>query len=41
MSNVQVVQEMVDLIVGQRAYEIDSKVIKAGDEMLQQTASLR
>ena len=41
MSNVSVVQEMVDLIVGQRAYDINSRVIKAADEMLQQTASLR
>lgn len=41
MSNVKVVEEMVDLIVGQRAYEIDARVIKAADEMLQQTASLR
>ncbi len=41
MSNVKVVEEMVDLIVGQRAYDINSRVIKAADEMLQQTASLR
>jgi flagellar basal-body rod protein FlgG len=40
MSNVQVVNEMVDLIVGQRAYDINSRVIKAADDMLQQTASL-
>jgi flagellar basal-body rod protein FlgG len=41
MSNVKVVDEMVDLIVGQRAYEIDARVIKAADEMLLETARLR
>ena len=34
-SNVSVVEEMVNMIVGQRAYEVNSKVIKAADEMLQ------
>lgn len=34
-SNVNVVEEMVNMIVGQRAYEANSKVIKASDEMLQ------
>jgi flagellar basal-body rod protein FlgG len=41
MSNVNVVEEMIDLISGQRAYEINSRVIKAADEMLAQTATLR
>lgn len=41
LSNVKVVQEMIDLITGQRAYEMNSRVIKAGDEMLQHTANLR
>ena len=41
MSNVKVVDEMVDMIVAQRAYEIDSRVIKAADEMLGQTTQLR
>ena len=40
-SNVQVVEEMIDLIAAQRAYEINSRVIRASDEMLQQTAQLR
>jgi flagellar basal-body rod protein FlgG len=40
-SNVQVVQEMIDLIAGQRAYDINSRVIKAADEMMQETAALR
>jgi flagellar basal-body rod protein FlgG len=34
-SNINVVEEMVAMIVGQRAYEANSKVIKASDEMLQ------
>ena len=40
-SNVQVVDEMVNLIVAQRAYEMNSKAITASDEMLQQANSLR
>jgi len=34
-SNVSVVEEMVNMIAGQRAYEINSKVVKTADEMLQ------
>jgi flagellar basal-body rod protein FlgG len=33
-SNVEVVDELVDLITSQRAYEINSRAIKAADEML-------
>jgi len=33
-SNVQVVQEMVNMIMAQRAYEINSKAIQTSDEML-------
>jgi flagellar basal-body rod protein FlgG len=40
-SNVQAVNEMVDLIVAQRAYEMNSKSITAADEMLQQANNLR
>ena len=40
-SNVNVVTEMIDLIAGQRAYEVNTRVIKAADEMLGQTANLR
>ncbi|WP_027338782.1 flagellar basal-body rod protein FlgG [Halonatronum saccharophilum] len=40
-SNVQVVEEMVDMIAAQRAYEINSKSIQASDEMLQQANTLR
>ncbi|MEN6565477.1 MAG: flagellar basal-body rod protein FlgG [Veillonellales bacterium] len=41
MSNVQVVEEMVNMIVAQRAYEIDSKAITAADDMLSQAAQLK
>lgn len=40
-SNVQAIDEMVDLIVAQRAYEMNSKVITATDEMMQQANNLR
>jgi len=35
MSNVNVVEEMINMIVSQRAYEINSKAVTASDEMLQ------
>lgn len=35
-SNVSVVEEMVNMILGQRAYEANSRVVKAADEMLSQ-----
>lgn len=41
MSNVKVVEEMIELIVGQRAYEANSRVIKAADDMLRATANLK
>ena len=41
MSNVQVVDEMINMIVAQRAYEINSKVIQTGDEMTQIANNLR
>jgi flagellar basal-body rod protein FlgG len=41
ISNVSVVEEMVNLITGQRAYEINSRAIQAADEMLQTAANLR
>ncbi|MDR0947950.1 MAG: flagellar hook-basal body protein [Lachnospiraceae bacterium] len=40
-SNVQVADEMVNMIVTQRAYELNSKAITASDEMLQQANNLR
>ena len=39
-SNVSVVEEMVTMILSQRAYEANSKVVKASDEMLQQVNAL-
>ncbi len=41
MSNVSVAEEMVNMIVGQRAYEINSKAVQAADEMLQTANNLR
>lgn len=41
LSNVKVVEEMIDLISGQRAYEVNARVIKAADEMLQQAVAVR
>jgi flagellar basal-body rod protein FlgG len=40
-SNVDVVEEMVGLISAQRAYEIDTKVVSAADQMLQSVTQLR
>ena len=40
-SNVQVVDEMVNMIVAQRAYEMNSKVIQASDDMMSQANQLR
>jgi flagellar basal-body rod protein FlgG len=40
-SNVSVVEEMVQLIIGQRAYEINSKVVQTCDEMLQTANNIR
>jgi flagellar basal-body rod protein FlgG len=39
-SNVSVVDEFVNLIVSQRAYEANSKVVKASDEMYQEINNL-
>ncbi len=41
MSNVKVVEEMVNLILAQRAYEVNSKAVQAADEMMQQSNNLR
>lgn len=41
MSNVNAVNEISDLIAAQRAYEMNSRVIKAADEMLSATSNLR
>jgi len=39
-SNVNIMEEMVNMIAGQRAYEVNSKAIKTADEMLQMTSGL-
>ncbi len=41
MSNVQVVEEMVNMIVAQRAYEMNSKAITTSDAMLETAANLK
>jgi flagellar basal-body rod protein FlgG len=41
MSNVKVVEEMVNLILAQRAYEANSKAVHAADEMLQESNNLK
>ena len=41
MSNVQVTEEMVKMIIAQRAYEVNSKAIQTSDEMLGIASSLR
>lgn len=40
-SNVNIVDEMVNMITAQRAYETNSKVIQASDQMLQSINNLR
>jgi flagellar basal-body rod protein FlgG len=39
-SNVSVVEEFINLIVSQRAYEANAKVVRAADEMFQQANNL-
>lgn len=41
MSNVQVVEEMVNMIVAQRAYEVNSKAVTTSDEMLETANNLK
>ncbi|MFL5262361.1 MAG: flagellar basal-body rod protein FlgG [Anaeromyxobacteraceae bacterium] len=40
-ANVKAVEEMIDMISTQRAYELNSKVIQSADQMLQRLTSLR
>jgi flagellar basal-body rod protein FlgG len=40
-ANVKAVEEMIDMITTQRAYEMNSKVIQTADQMLQKLTSLR
>ena len=39
-SNVSVVEEMVNMIVAQRAYEVNSKAVRVADDMLSQINNL-
>jgi len=41
LSNVKVVEEMVNLILAQRAYEVNSKAVQAADEMMQQSNNMK
>ena len=41
MSNVSVVEEMVNLISAQRAYETNSRTVQTGDEMLQTANNMK
>jgi flagellar basal-body rod protein FlgG len=41
MSNVKVVEEMVNMIIAQRAYEVNAKAIQTADEMLNIANNLR
>ncbi len=41
MSNVSVVDEMVNMIIGQRAYEANSKAIQTSDSMLQMANNVK
>jgi flagellar basal-body rod protein FlgG len=40
-SNVQVVEEMVNMIQAQRAYEVNSKAIQTSDQMMQMANNMR
>jgi len=40
-SNVNIAEELVKMIVGQRAYEINSKAVQTADEMLQMANNMR
>jgi flagellar basal-body rod protein FlgG len=40
-ANVEAVEELIDLIKTQRAFEMNSQVVQAGDEILQNVATMR
>jgi len=40
-SNVNIAEELVNMIIGQRAYEVNSKAVQAADDMLQVANNLR
>ena len=39
-SNVSIVEEMVNMIIAQRAYEVNSKAVRVADDMLSQINNL-
>jgi len=41
LSNVKVVEEMVNMIIAQRAYEVNAKAIQTADEMLQMANNVK
>ncbi len=41
LSNVSISEELVNMIVGQRAYEVNSKAIQTADEMMQAANSMK
>ena len=41
LSNVKVVEEMVNMIMAQRAYEVNSKAVQSADEMMQMSNNLK
>jgi flagellar basal-body rod protein FlgG len=41
ISNVKIVEEMVNMILAQRAYEVNAKSVQAADEMMQLSNNLR
>ncbi|HXG31298.1 MAG TPA: flagellar basal-body rod protein FlgG [Thermodesulfobacteriota bacterium] len=41
LSNVNIVEEMINMIISQRAYEMNSKAVQASDEMLQLTNNMK
>ena len=40
-SNVEPVNELIDLITTQRSFELNSQVVQAGDQIMQMVANLR
>ena len=41
LSNVSVVEELINMITSQRAYEVNSRAITTADEMMQTAAQLK
>jgi flagellar basal-body rod protein FlgG len=40
-SNLEPVQELIDLITTQRAFELNSQAVQAGDQIMQNISNLR